>query len=194
MLGAGCPRVTHPFAARAPSRRTGLARLACVKHAASVRPEPGSNSPWMSYDYSWINPAVSTWKVLLLKTATTLIAGPYELTILFCSMYQRKSEGRIVRFDNLPTGLIYGTNFRHAVEFSRSRCTPSSSSRTPSGQPMKHYPVSSARSRIRFRLLIGTARIPHLVAGWALGGRAHEHPRCRAWGVFERHAAEQRQL
>ena len=45
MLGAGCPRVTHPFAARAPSRRTGLARLACVKHAASVRPEPESNSP-----------------------------------------------------------------------------------------------------------------------------------------------------
>ena len=27
------------------SRRTFLARLACVRHAASVRPEPGSNSP-----------------------------------------------------------------------------------------------------------------------------------------------------
>jgi hypothetical protein len=27
------------------SRRSFLARLACVKHAASVRPEPGSNSP-----------------------------------------------------------------------------------------------------------------------------------------------------
>ncbi len=27
------------------SRRTVLARLACVKHAASVRSEPGSNSP-----------------------------------------------------------------------------------------------------------------------------------------------------
>ena len=51
MLGAGCPRVTHPFAARASSRRRSLARLACVKHAASVRPEPGSNSPWMFYDY-----------------------------------------------------------------------------------------------------------------------------------------------
>ena len=25
--------------------QVGLARLACVKHAASVRPEPGSNSP-----------------------------------------------------------------------------------------------------------------------------------------------------
>jgi hypothetical protein len=31
--------------------RRGLsARLACVKHAASVRPEPGSNSPSRSYD------------------------------------------------------------------------------------------------------------------------------------------------
>ena len=27
------------------SRRSGLVRLACVRHAASVRPEPGSNSP-----------------------------------------------------------------------------------------------------------------------------------------------------
>src|SRR5690606_30642679 len=27
------------------SRRSLTARLACVKHAASVRPEPGSNSP-----------------------------------------------------------------------------------------------------------------------------------------------------
>ena len=38
-------RVTHPFAARAPSEEGLSARLACVKHAASVRPEPGSNSP-----------------------------------------------------------------------------------------------------------------------------------------------------
>ena len=44
MRGAGSPRVTHPFAARIPPK--GLsARLACVKHAASVHPEPGSNSP-----------------------------------------------------------------------------------------------------------------------------------------------------
>ena len=38
------PRVTHPSAALHPAE-TGLrARLACVKPAASVRPEPGSNS------------------------------------------------------------------------------------------------------------------------------------------------------
>jgi hypothetical protein len=31
-----------------PARRRFTVRLACVKHAASVRPEPGSNSPLMS--------------------------------------------------------------------------------------------------------------------------------------------------
>ena len=41
MRRAGCSRVTHPFATRCKH----LVRLACVKHAASVRPEPGSNSP-----------------------------------------------------------------------------------------------------------------------------------------------------
>ena len=30
-------------------RRSAVARLACVKHAASVRPEPGSNSPTKNY-------------------------------------------------------------------------------------------------------------------------------------------------
>ena len=29
-----------------------LARLACIKHAASVRPEPGSNSPVKSFSHS----------------------------------------------------------------------------------------------------------------------------------------------
>ena len=47
---AGCSRVTHPFATflQLPSPESSvrqiLVRLACVKHAASVRPEPGSNS------------------------------------------------------------------------------------------------------------------------------------------------------
>ena len=45
MLGAGCPRVTHPFATQYNPEGLYLVRLACVKHAASVHPEPGSNSP-----------------------------------------------------------------------------------------------------------------------------------------------------
>ena len=50
MSKAGYSRVTHPSAAN-PSYlhpegicQDFIARLACVKHAASVRPEPGSNS------------------------------------------------------------------------------------------------------------------------------------------------------
>ena len=47
---AGYPRVTHPSATKfinLPSedfRSTNSVRLACVRHAASVHPEPGSNS------------------------------------------------------------------------------------------------------------------------------------------------------
>ena len=41
----GCyPRVTHPCATVHPPKRA-LVRLACVRPAASVRSEPGSNSP-----------------------------------------------------------------------------------------------------------------------------------------------------
>ena len=52
---AGYPRVTHPSATQSPQMNQSTAscvnlrercfvRLACVKHAASVHPEPGSNS------------------------------------------------------------------------------------------------------------------------------------------------------
>ena len=42
--GAGSPRVTQPFATRF-HPEVGAVRLACVRRAASVHPEPGSNSP-----------------------------------------------------------------------------------------------------------------------------------------------------
>src|SRR5262249_40182067 len=44
-FGAGCRRVTQPFAARRQTEVYFPARLAYIRHAASVRPEPGSNSP-----------------------------------------------------------------------------------------------------------------------------------------------------
>ena len=42
----GYPRVTHPSATKVSSSKLSLTPvlLACVKHAASVHPEPGSNS------------------------------------------------------------------------------------------------------------------------------------------------------
>ena len=47
-LSQSAGQITHVLLTRSPleSPRKGLSvRLACVKHAASVRPEPGSNSP-----------------------------------------------------------------------------------------------------------------------------------------------------
>ncbi len=48
-------QVTHVLLTRSPleyPRRSLSARLACVKHAASVRPEPGSNSPMKTFGKS----------------------------------------------------------------------------------------------------------------------------------------------
>jgi hypothetical protein len=57
--------------------------------------------------------------------------------------------------DRTRTRVIYGTNFRHAVEFSRSGRTPSQPFPADPGQPEILYPVSSARSNTT-----GTARTP----------------------------------
>ena len=47
--GVGHPCVTHPSATPSGSEKPQGVRLACVRHAASVYPEPGSNSPSMFY-------------------------------------------------------------------------------------------------------------------------------------------------
>ena len=41
---AGYSRVTHPSATKNLNKSKFSVRLACVRRAASVRPEPGSNS------------------------------------------------------------------------------------------------------------------------------------------------------
>ena len=64
--GAGCPRVTHPFATKLPhvfgrsfKRRSNSVRLACVRHAASVHPEPGSNSHVLIFESASAKPNAS---------------------------------------------------------------------------------------------------------------------------------------
>ncbi len=50
MHGAGRSRITHPFATLT-TRQSPMdpVRLACVKHAASVHPEPESNPPQKTF-------------------------------------------------------------------------------------------------------------------------------------------------
>ena len=58
-------QIAHVLLTRSPlvyPRRGLTARLACVKHAASVRPEPGSNSPLKSSD-SPPKRAANSWSV-----------------------------------------------------------------------------------------------------------------------------------
>ena len=45
VFGTGFSRDTHPFATHSCDPKVECVRLACVRPAASVRPEPGSNSP-----------------------------------------------------------------------------------------------------------------------------------------------------
>ena len=46
------PRATHPCATQGPGEPRPCVRLACVRHAASVRSEPGSNSHVQSRNHS----------------------------------------------------------------------------------------------------------------------------------------------
>src|SRR2546421_8336371 len=47
------------------------ARLACVKHAASVRPEPGSNSPLNAFNRKQHPPTTGASIALITSTTTT---------------------------------------------------------------------------------------------------------------------------
>ena len=57
----GSPRVTHPCATNFAGNKflAPFVRLACIRHAASVRPEPGSNS----HESSWVS-----WLLIFLLT------------------------------------------------------------------------------------------------------------------------------
>jgi hypothetical protein len=49
--GVGHPCVPHPSATPSSSEEKEDVRLACVRHAASVYPEPGSNSPSIMFSH-----------------------------------------------------------------------------------------------------------------------------------------------
>ena len=85
--GADCLRVTHPFAAM----HCCTARLACIRHATSVRSEPGSNSSliflksWSRYLITFVfidfprillDPSLSTSPIPSIYSAISRIAVP----------------------------------------------------------------------------------------------------------------------
>ena len=95
-------------------------------------------------------------------------------------MYQRNLFHALRRNAELRgRELFHGTNFRHAVEFSRSGRTPSRLFRAVQGQPELRYPVGSAGSNHPSSARL-PAWSPHTTTG---SDRAAAR---RAWGMFDR--------
>ena len=66
--------ITHPFATRQRSKLPVTVRLACVKHAASVQSEPGSNSSVQSlFVDSFESSALLPSRSLKILTVTSLL-------------------------------------------------------------------------------------------------------------------------
>jgi hypothetical protein len=121
-------QIAHVLLTRSPlvySRRSLTARLACVKHAASVRPEPGSNSPLK------ISPTQSlkdTGRLNICSTPTN-----YLLTNKLSELIHRsRDEPKLVDVID-GVFLINLVDFWHTVEFSRIRRTPKPG---PFGRPL----------------------------------------------------------
>ena len=89
-LSTGCPPlsgtfryITHPFATRHQGCPHAAVRLACVKHAASVQSEPGSNSSVQSLAFAF---EVTFLSLLALKILTRFFSrSPYFLLRTFVS-------------------------------------------------------------------------------------------------------------
>ena len=77
------------------------ARLACVKHAASVRPEPGSNSPSRSCTAGHEARRLTIWRVGLstdpAETLLTVVRFSYE--VLLRLEPSGKPNGAVARTD-----------------------------------------------------------------------------------------------
>ena len=76
---------TCSSAVRHAARHACCVRLACIRHAASVRPEPGSNSTLLDYDARWITLACQGANAGEQKTSVTEVtlvgeSAPAELS------------------------------------------------------------------------------------------------------------------
>ena len=108
---AGYPRVTHPSATKSLPKASFMkcfVRLACVKHAASVYPEPGSNSH-VQFSVQFCANAFLSVCVSYLKDFTVFIG---------CSFYYAKNFTRLTAFAiwlfKKSSGLVILFNYQGA--------------------------------------------------------------------------------
>jgi hypothetical protein len=133
-LSGSCPpppgrfvRVTHPSATRAEA----LVRLACIRHAANVYPEPGSNSPKQQtsnrrsgsiflsgLDVSRV-PDIETPPSRLPVTETTRPVPPDGVRFRFCALSRCKCALRPLRGRQMEMLRILATWVNRPREVSR---------------------------------------------------------------------------
>ena len=107
-------QVTHALLTRPPlssSRKKNFVRLACVKHAASVYPEPGSNSH-VQFSVQFCANAFLSVCVSYLKDFTVFIG---------CSLYYAKNFTRLTAFAiwlfKKSSGLVILFNYQGSLCF-----------------------------------------------------------------------------
>ena len=90
--------ITHPFAARRQGCPRAAARLACVKHSASVQSEPGSNSSVQSLFLTqriFRNPTCVEFllfRVSALLLLSLVAAEPYAIPKITSAIYPQSSS------------------------------------------------------------------------------------------------------
>ena len=156
MLGAGCPRVTHPFAARAPFPKE---RASLDLHVLSTPPAFVLSQDQTLRECLWIfrQAGLSTQKVTVLRRFQSLVhtSWVYHLCTKQRMFLARCTKGiRIGHACASPMTGFFGTDFWHAVEFSRNGRAPVEAARPLAGQPLAGQPfyAMSARSPLSKRL------------------------------------------
>ena len=117
-LSPSLGQVTNAILTRSPlghlrTSTKGLVRLACIRHAASVHPEPGSNSPQKIHSFEWIlrsftglTEVVASYHFSIVKVLFLKRAGFYSHCFSLSRLGQTKNtdvlfQHRFVRLQNL---------------------------------------------------------------------------------------------
>jgi hypothetical protein len=135
-----------------------LVRLACIKHAASVRPEPGSNSPTKDRGSEEPNPqGESVYASGLAKPSTRNSSTACHDDAGRTGAAWRHSCGPSRRGRTRPSEACL-TGFWHTVQLSRSRMVPATDGAQTRTPPGRSVIVLSSRAHVNTRT--GPSSVP----------------------------------
>ncbi len=96
-LEVDCIRVTHPFAGRQHPEGPVTPRLACIKPAASVHPEPVSNSPLLKNVSIKLTSVIINFYLNLLLVVSPILQRTYMYTPTFGATFFSKWDTKVMQ-------------------------------------------------------------------------------------------------